>query len=62
MTRVFDPVLRELRETLLLMGGRAESILMSMPPQAAWRYDWKPAPGSPEEKLYTDFLKPRDWT
>ena len=27
MTRVFDPVLRELRETLLLMGGRAESIL-----------------------------------
>jgi phosphate transport system protein len=27
MSRVFDPVLRELRETLLLMGGRAESIL-----------------------------------
>jgi phosphate transport system protein len=27
MTRVFDPVLRELRELLLLMGGRAESIL-----------------------------------
>jgi coproporphyrinogen III oxidase len=41
--------------------GRAESILMSLPPRAAWRYDWKPAPGSPEEKLYTDFLKPRDW-
>jgi coproporphyrinogen III oxidase len=34
---------------------------MSLPPQVAWRYDWKPAPGSPEEKLYTDFLKPRDW-
>jgi coproporphyrinogen III oxidase len=32
-----------------------------MPPHAAWRYDWKPVPGSPEEKLYTDFLKPRDW-
>ena len=45
----------------LQSGGRTESILMSMPPVAAWRYDWKPAPGSPEEKLYTDFLAPRDW-
>ena len=45
----------------LQSGGRAESILMSLPPHAVWRYDWKPAPGSPEEKLYTDFLKPRDW-
>ena len=45
----------------LQSGGRAESILMSMPPRATWRYDWKPEPGSPEEKLYTDFLKPRDW-
>jgi coproporphyrinogen III oxidase len=45
----------------LQSGGRTESILMSLPPQAAWRYDWKPEPGSPEERLYTDFLKPRDW-
>ena len=45
----------------LQSGGRTESILMSMPPLAAWRYDWKPAPGGPEEKLYTDFLRPRDW-
>jgi coproporphyrinogen III oxidase len=45
----------------LQSGGRAESILMSLPPRADWRYDWKPEPGSPEEKLYTDFLKPRDW-
>ncbi len=45
----------------LQSGGRAESILMSLPPLAAWRYDWKPAPGSPEEKLYTEFLRPRDW-
>ncbi|HEX2567600.1 MAG TPA: oxygen-dependent coproporphyrinogen oxidase [Burkholderiales bacterium] len=45
----------------LQSGGRTESILMSMPPRAAWRYDWKPAPGSPEEKLYSEFLKPRDW-
>jgi coproporphyrinogen III oxidase len=45
----------------LQSGGRSESILMSLPPRAEWRYDWKPAAGSPEEKLYTDFLKPRDW-
>ena len=45
----------------LQSGGRTESILMSMPPAVTWRYDWKPAPGSAEEKLYTDFLKPRDW-
>ncbi|HEX7156404.1 MAG TPA: oxygen-dependent coproporphyrinogen oxidase [Burkholderiaceae bacterium] len=45
----------------LQSGGRAESILMSMPPQVAWRYDWKPAPGSDEARLYTDFLPARDW-
>ena len=45
----------------LQSGGRTESILMSLPPRAEWRYDWKPEPGSPEEKLATDFLKPRDW-
>ena len=26
-----------------------------------WRYDWKPAPGSPEALLYTDFLVAKDW-
>jgi coproporphyrinogen III oxidase len=45
----------------LQSGGRTESILMSLPPRAEWRYDWRPEPGSPEEKLYADFLKPRDW-
>ena len=45
----------------LQSGGRTESILVSMPPRAEWRYDWKPQPGSTEEKLYADFLKPRDW-
>lgn len=45
----------------LQSGGRTESILMSMPPQAAWRYDWQPEPGSPEAALYADFLPPRDW-
>ena len=41
--------------------GRIESILMSLPPMVRWTYDWHPEPGSEEAKLYTDFLKPRDW-
>ncbi len=45
----------------LQSGGRTESILMSLPPRAEWRYDWKPEPGSAEEALYTDFLIARDW-
>ena len=45
----------------LQSNGRTEAILMSMPPQASWRYDWKPAPGSPEARLYTDFLVAKDW-
>jgi len=45
----------------LQSGGRTESILMSLPPRVEWRYDWKPEPGSPEEKLYTEFLIARDW-
>jgi len=45
----------------LQTGGRTESILMSMPPQAKWRYDWQPAEGTLEAKLYSDFLRPRDW-
>ena len=45
----------------LQSGGRTESILMSMPPAVTWRYDWKPLPGTPEAKLYSDYLKPRDW-
>jgi len=45
----------------LQSGGRTEAILMSLPPRVEWRYDWKPEPGSPEEKLYTEFLIPKDW-
>jgi coproporphyrinogen III oxidase len=44
----------------LQSGGRAESILMSLPPSVKWRYDWKPDPGSPEAKLY-ELLTPREW-
>jgi len=45
----------------LQSGGRTESILMSLPPLVKWRYDWKPEPGSAEARLYSDFLRPRDW-
>jgi coproporphyrinogen III oxidase len=45
----------------LQSGGRTESILMSMPPMAAWQYRADPEPGSPEHALLTDFLVARDW-
>lgn len=45
----------------LQSGGRTESILMSLPPQVRWQYNWQPEPGSPEAELYEKFLKPRDW-
>jgi coproporphyrinogen III oxidase len=44
----------------LQSGGRTESILMSLPPLVAWRYNWRPEPGSEEALLY-EYLKPRDW-
>jgi len=45
----------------LQSGGRTESILMSMPPAAHWRYNWQPEPGSPEAELYQHYLKPQNW-
>jgi len=45
----------------LQAGGRAESILASLPPEVSWRYDWHPEAGSREAALVTDFLQPRDW-
>ncbi|WP_043319840.1 oxygen-dependent coproporphyrinogen oxidase [Microbulbifer sp. HZ11] len=45
----------------LQSGGRTESILMSLPSEVRWRYNWHPQAGSPEEKLYTDFLPHREW-
>ncbi len=44
----------------LQSGGRTESILLSMPPMAAWRYSWSPKEGSAEAAL-SDYLKPREW-
>ncbi|WP_435407958.1 oxygen-dependent coproporphyrinogen oxidase [Pleionea litopenaei] len=45
----------------LQTGGRTESILMSLPAQVSWKYNWTPEPGSEEEKLYQEFLIHRDW-
>ncbi len=45
----------------LQSGGRTESILMSLPPLAAWTYDWQGEAGSPEARLKEDFLTPRNW-
>ena len=44
----------------LQSGGRTESILLSMPPSASWRYNWSPKEDTPEAAL-ADFLKPRAW-
>jgi coproporphyrinogen III oxidase len=45
----------------LQSGGRTESILMSLPPIVKWRYDWQPEAGSPEARLYSEFLIVKDW-
>ena len=45
----------------LQSGGRTESILLSMPPLAAWSYQREPQPGSPEALLTERLLQRRDW-
>ncbi|MFT4580651.1 MAG: coproporphyrinogen III oxidase [Gammaproteobacteria bacterium] len=45
----------------LQTGGRTESILMSLPPNVQWRYNWQPEAGSPEAQLTEKYLMPRDW-
>ncbi len=45
----------------LQTGGRTESILMSLPPNVRFRYNWQPEPGSEEAKLYDRYLQPQDW-
>ncbi len=44
----------------LQSNGRAESILMSLPPEVHWQYNWQPEAHSEEAKL-AEFLKARDW-
>ncbi len=45
----------------LQSGGRTESILMSLPPLCRWEYDFQPESGSPEARLTSYFLVPKDW-
>jgi len=45
----------------LQSNGRTESILMSLPPEVKWSYDYQVADGSKESELYSKFLPVRDW-
>ncbi|ACV28019.1 oxygen-dependent coproporphyrinogen oxidase [Kangiella koreensis] len=45
----------------LQTGGRTESILMSLPSEVRWRYNWQPEAGSREAELTEYYLKPKDW-
>ena len=41
--------------------GRTESILMSMPPEVKWSYQFQVEKDSQEEKLSNHYLKPKEW-
>jgi len=45
----------------LQSGGRTESILMSLPPEVSWHYNYQPEAHTEEAKLYSDYLPIRDW-
>ena len=45
----------------LQTNGRTEAILMSLPPLVRWEYGLTPREGTPEARLMSDFLPPRDW-
>lgn len=45
----------------LQSGRRVESVLASLPPLVAWKYNYQPEAGSPEAALLESFLPPRDW-
>lgn len=45
----------------LKTNGRIESILMSLPPQVRWDYDFHPEPGSKEADLIEILKNPREW-
>jgi len=42
-------------------NGRTESILMSLPPQAKWKYDFHPEEGTPEWQTQSLLIKGIDW-
>ncbi|MET1255283.1 oxygen-dependent coproporphyrinogen oxidase [Aliikangiella sp. GXAS 311] len=45
----------------LQTGGRTESILMSLPAEVSWQYNWQPQAGTEEAKLTDYYLQSRDW-
>lgn len=45
----------------LQSNGRTESILMSLPPQVKWSYDYQVAENSREAELYSKYLTDKDW-
>lgn len=42
-------------------GARIESILMSLPPEVSFKYNWQPEPNTAEAELYEKYLVARDW-
>ncbi|MBN2615528.1 MAG: oxygen-dependent coproporphyrinogen oxidase [Bacteroidales bacterium] len=42
-------------------GGNTESILLSMPPMAIWKYQFEPEPGSAERETLNGLKKEIDW-